>query len=164
MRIINIAKKSSLAIIIAVVAIVFLFEVNFGFLEKVKELDLSATLAAVISSDVIDLTNKKRGENNLKFLRYNILLSRAAQMKADDMAQRGYFSHSDPDGLLPWAWLDKAGYRYSYAGENLGLNFVESAGLLNAWMNSSFHKLNLLNTNYTEIGIGVATGIYEGKK
>ena len=125
---------------------------------------MSKSLAAVISSDVAMLTNKERSGNSLGSLKYNTVLAKAAQMKAEDMAKRGYFSHKDPTGLPPWKWLDQVGYDYTYAGENLGLNFIESDQLIEAWMNSSLHRLNLLNKNYTEIGIGVASGIYDGKQ
>jgi uncharacterized protein YkwD len=139
-------------------------ERNFGFFAGIRELSLSGTSAAVISSDVVILTNKKRIENKLQSLKYSVLLSQAAQMKADDMAKRGYFSHYDPDGSAPWIWFDKVGYKYSYAGENLALNFLESDGLIDAWMNSSLHKQNLLSGNYTDIGIGVASGMHDGEK
>ena len=160
----NSSKTRSLIIIIVIVATVFSFGIGLYLFSKEKIPDMSKSLAAVVLSDVARLTNKERSENSLGSLKYNTVLAKAAQMKAEDMAKRGYFSHKDPTGLPPWKWLDQVGYNYTYAGENLGLNFIESNELIEAWMNSSLHRLNLLNKNYTEIGIGVASGIYDGKQ
>jgi len=160
----NSSKTRSLIIIIVIVATVFSFGIGLYLFSKEKIPDMSKSLAAVISSDVAMLTNKERSGNSLGSLKYNTVLAKAAQMKAEDMVKRGYFSHKDPNGLPPWKWLDQVGYNYTYAGENLGLNFIESNELIEAWMNSSLHRLNLLNKNYTEIGIGIASGIYDGKQ
>ena len=160
----NSSKTRSPIIIIATVAIVIALGIGLKLLNKEKIPDMSKSLAAVISSDVAMLTNKERSGNSLGSLKYNTVLAKAAQMKAEDMAKRGYFSHKDPTGLPPWKWLDQVGYDYTYAGENLGLNFIESDQLIEAWMNSSLHRLNLLNKNYAEIGIGIASGIYDGKQ
>ena len=113
---------------------------------------------------MVDMTNEDRNINNLKQLQMNPALSQAAKLKAEDMATRGYFSHKSPDGLLPWYWFDKVGYDYEYAGENLALNFGESSEVEKAWMNSPAHKANLLHEKYSEIGIGIAEGEYQGQK
>ncbi|MCH8741953.1 CAP domain-containing protein [Patescibacteria group bacterium] len=121
-------------------------------------------LAAVFPNVVVDLTNSNRGSAGLSTLQINSLLEKAAQQKAQDMAQKGYFDHTSPEGKTPWYWLDKAGYRYSYAGENIAIHFYDSQDLVKSWMNSSSHRTNILNKNFTEIGIGVATGLYKGKE
>jgi hypothetical protein len=92
------------------------------------------------------------------------LLNQAAQEKADDMAQNGYFAHTSPDGKTPWYWLDQVGYNYSYAGENLAVNFTDSQDVTAAWMNSPEHRANILKANYTEVGTGVAEGMYDGNE
>ncbi len=97
-------------------------------------------------------------------LQMNDLLSRAALLKAEDMLRRDYFSHRDPDGQMPWYWLDRVGYDYLFAGENLALNFNDSKKVMKAWLDSPSHRANLMNENYTEIGIGVAEGLFEGKE
>jgi hypothetical protein len=80
------------------------------------------------------------------------------------MAEKGYFSHTGPDGAQPWKWFREAGYRYEYAGENLAVNFNESEDVVNAWMKSPTHRANILKHDFTEVGIGVATGTYKGKE
>jgi hypothetical protein len=79
------------------------------------------------------------------------------------MAAKGYFSHVSPDGSTPWDWMAKVGYTYSYAGENLAVNFVDSDDVVSAWMASPEHRANILDANYTEMGYGIAQGEYQGK-
>jgi len=113
---------------------------------------------------VVDLTNKEREDVQTRALTANVLLEKAAQMKAEDMATRGYFSHESPDGNAPWEWIKKTGYQFAYAGENLAINFFDSQDVVSAWMNSESHKENILDKHFTEIGIGTARGIYKGKE
>ena len=121
-------------------------------------LDLGAIFPAIVAM----LTNNARAKVNAPVLITDPLLTKAAQAKADDMAAKGYFAHVSPDGKLPWYWFDKAGYKYEYAGENLAVDFGESEKLVDAWMNSPTHKENILNPHYTQIGIGIAEGLYKG--
>lgn len=116
------------------------------------------------ASEVLGGVNQERKEQNIDSLQEDVRLQQAAQMKADDMASRGYFSHNTPDGKDPWYWLDKNGIEYTKAGENLAIKFKDPAGVVPAWMNSPMHKKNVLNANYTQTGIGIATGQYEGQE
>jgi hypothetical protein len=109
------------------------------------------------------LTNEERAQNDASPLSENNLLVKAAQLKANDMATRGYFAHTSPDGKTPWYWLEQVGYHYSAAGENLAVNFFESSDVAQAWMNSPTHRDNIVKKDYKEIGIAVASGIYEGR-
>lgn len=119
--------------------------------------------AEVISSVLIGFTNGDRTNAGLNTLTSNEKLAQAAQMKANDMAARGYFAHVTPDGKDPWYWFKQAGYDYEYAGENLAINFTESRDVELAWMNSPTHKSNLLNQYFTEVGIATAQGYYNGQ-
>lgn len=121
-------------------------------------------LAAVLPGVLIELANEDRSDENLGTLIEDPLLAEAARRKAEDMAARGYFAHVDPDGRQPWYWLNQVGYRYSYAGENLAVNFTDSKAVERAWMNSPTHRANILKPEYTRIGIGTAEGEYKGKK
>lgn len=120
-------------------------------------------LAAVIQSEIISLTNTERTDNKVGILTENALLDRSAQAKADDMAARGYFAHTGPDGKDPWSWIDASGYDYQYAGENLAVRFVDSKDVVNAWMASPTHRANMVKAAYTEIGVGIAQGTYKGE-
>ena len=85
-------------------------------------------------------------------------LDEAALLKAQNMIQNGYFSHTSPSGLTPWYWFGQVGYNYQFAGENLAVGFYESQEVYNAWMNSPSHRENLLNPNYKEVGTAVLDG------
>lgn len=95
-------------------------------------------------------------------LKTNPVLVAAAQAKANDMAAKGYFAHVSPEGLDPWHWFKEAGYSFDYAGENLAIDFSDSADVERAWMNSMAHRENILNSRFSEIGIATAEGLYQG--
>ncbi|HRH31346.1 MAG TPA: CAP domain-containing protein [Candidatus Paceibacterota bacterium] len=120
--------------------------------------------AAVYTSVLVDLTNKARVQNDASELTVSDTLTRAAQMKADDMAARQYFSHTSPDGTTPWYWFQKAGYEFMYAGENLAVDFTESSDVETAWLASPKHRENIVDPRFTEIGIATKTGIWQGRQ
>ncbi len=157
--------KKKYQIVLAILFTVILLEFSFLAKDYITSTSESGgpNLAAVIAGVLATLTNEQRIENKLPTLKSNQLLEKAAQMQADDMATKGYFAHTSPDGKSPWYWLDLAGYEYSYAGENLAVNFFESEDVARAWMNSPKHKSNIVKKNFTEIGIATSAGIYKGK-
>jgi hypothetical protein len=140
------------------------FAVEVLFLAHALVLGRSGMLAAVITNVLVDRTNETRLTDGLTPLTVNPLLARAAQLKADDMAAKGYFAHTSPDGVTPWHWFAEAGYRYLRAGENLAVNFVDSEDVIQAWMDSPKHRENMVNAGYAEIGIATAKGTYQGKE
>jgi uncharacterized protein YkwD len=118
--------------------------------------------ASVVNSVLVDLTNTDRSAYNLGTLAVNDTLVAAAQAKADDMAAKSYFAHTSPEGLDSWHWFKQAGYDFQHAGENLAVDFSDSADVERAWMNSPSHRDNILNGKYTEVGIATAVGTYQG--
>ncbi len=121
-------------------------------------------LASVLPGVLVSLANEDRAANGVGALEEDPELSAAAQVKANDMAARGYFSHATPEGQPPWYWFKLAGYEYEHAGENLAVNFTDSKNVEEAWMASPTHRANIVKPVYTKVGIGVAEGIYEGKR
>ncbi len=119
--------------------------------------------AAVIAAVLVDLTNGDRTQNSLRTLTMNPVLVAAAQAKADDMAAKSYFAHVSPEGIDPWHWFKQAGYAFVYAGENLAVDFSDSSDVNSAWMNSPSHRQNILNPQFTEIGIATAEGMFQGR-
>lgn len=113
--------------------------------------------------NIIALTNVDRTLWGVKELVRNPILDIAAQMKADDMARRGYFSHTGPQGQSSWHWFTSAGYFYTNAGENLAMNFYDPHTLQRAWMASPTHRANIVRSVYTEVGVGIAYGMYKGE-
>lgn len=144
------------------VLIIFL-EIFSFVLPTLTKINLTDGMAAVLSAVLDDLTNEQRQAQNLQPLTVNPVLNKAAEMKARDMATLGYFAHISPEGKNPWYWLKQVGYKYEYAGENLAINFTDSKDVTSAWMNSPTHKANIVKEKYTEIGTGVASGIYQGR-
>jgi hypothetical protein len=102
--------------------------------------------------------NQTRQSAGLPVLVENQKLDNAAQMKAENMLQNNYFSHTSPTGLTPWFWFLQAGYNYKYAGENLAIGFYDSDEVYQAWLNSPAHKANILNPNYKEVGTAILQG------
>ncbi|HVW82929.1 MAG TPA: CAP domain-containing protein [Candidatus Paceibacterota bacterium] len=123
----------------------------------------SSSLAAVVASVLVDLANQNRAESGVHGLAVSPLLAQAAQEKADDMASKGYFAHTSPDGKTPWYWFGAVGYSFAYAGENLAVDFSDSQAVEDAWMNSPAHRANILDAHFTEVGIATAEGTYQGR-
>ncbi len=117
---------------------------------------------AVLPSVIVDMVNEARAESSLGQLTRNPLLDAAAQMKAEDMAKNQYFAHFSPSGVSPWYFFDKVNYNFVNAGENLAIHFTDTKELMAAWMASPTHRANILNGAFTEIGIGMASGEFEG--
>lgn len=123
----------------------------------------SSSVGAVIAAILVDLANTDRSARGLETLTMDPTLVAVAQAKANDMASKGYFSHISPEGLDPWHWFKTIGYEYSFAGENLAIDFSDSGAVERAWMNSPTHRDNILNSKFTKIGIATAQGTYQGR-
>lgn len=113
---------------------------------------------------VIALSNQERTSRGIPALTESQLLDTSATLKADHMFANDYWAHFAPDGTSPWYFFSQVGYKYSAAGENLARDFSTSAGVVAGWMASQGHRDNLLNPNFTEIGIGVENGTLEGEQ
>lgn len=124
----------------------------------------STLLGNVYSSVLVDLTNESRVKNKKPVLTINPLLENAARMKVQDMVSKNYFAHTSPEGITPWHWFKKAGYSFSYAGENLAVGFSESEAVNKGWLNSPTHKANIIDEHFTEIGIATMEGVRKGKQ
>ncbi|WP_378951182.1 CAP domain-containing protein [Pelosinus sp. sgz500959] len=101
-----------------------------------------------------DLLNADRASNGLKALKFNSQLTNLGEKYAQDMINRNFFAHTNPEGQSPFDRMQQAGISYNSAGENIAINSNVTAAE-KAFMNSSGHRANILNTGYTEVGIGV---------
>lgn len=112
-------------------------------------------------SEVIRLVNEIRVKNGLKALAANWELSRVARYKSEDMSSARYFSHTSPTYGTPFQMIQSFGLSYRTAGENIAYGQRTPAAVVDAWMNSSGHRANILNASYTQIGVGYcANGNY----
>ena len=76
-----------------------------------------------------------------------------------------YFAHESPLGNDMVALAGTYNYPYRTIGENLAIgNYLSSQQMVTSWMNSSGHRANILNTSYTEIGVAVVRGTFEGRE
>lgn len=128
--------------------------------------DSSGQIFTLTRAGVIARTNSQRNKNgSLPPLVENDVLDAVATLRLDDMFQNQYFAHVSPRALSSAETVAKTvGYQYIALGENLALgNFVGDTGVLDAWMASPGHRANILGTRYTEIGVSVRKGVFEGE-
>lgn len=126
-------------------------------------LNIPETNASVLSyeKEVVKLVNIERTKNGLKELTYDWELSRVARYKSQDMKDKGYFSHTSPTYGSPFQMMKSFGITYRTAGENIAKGQATPEAVVKAWMNSSGHRANILNSSFTHIGVGyVSDGNY----
>ena len=121
---------------------------------------------ALTVAGVIAETNAQRAANgNLPPFAENATLNDIATLRLDDMFAQQYFAHVGPKGESAISVASSVGYTHLALGENLALgNYAGDAGVVTAWMNSPGHRENILNTHYTQIGVAVREGMFEGSE
>lgn len=110
------------------------------------------------AQEVLKLVNQERQKQGLKALTLNTKLTSVANMKAKDMADKNYFSHTSPTYGSPFQMLQNYGVTYTSAGENIAAGQRTSQEVMNSWLNSSGHRANILNKDYTQLGVGYHKG------
>lgn len=106
--------------------------------------------------EVVRLVNVERAKHGLQPLKENWELSRVARYKSNDMKDMGYFSHTSPVYGSPFDMIKNFGIKYTAAGENIAMGQRSPSEVMNGWMNSPGHRSNILNANFTQIGVGYA--------
>ncbi len=112
--------------------------------------------------EIFNLINQQRANHGLTALKVDEEVQRVARIKAEDMVANNYFSHTSPTYGSPFDMLKSFKISYKTAGENIAANSSNS-GAVTAWMNSSGHKANILNSNFNYTGIGVVSSSKYGK-
>ncbi|MFF7239647.1 CAP domain-containing protein [Streptomyces collinus] len=110
-----------------------------------------------VEAEVLQLVNQERAKVGCSALAANSSLSKLAETFSADMAARGFFDHTDPDGASPWDRAAKAGVT-DLGGENIARGQADAAAVMAAWMNSPGHRANILNCDYKTLGVGVHFG------
>lgn len=133
---------------------------NFDLIYPGQAINIPTLDSGVTSfeQEVIRLVNEIRAENGLKALTYDWELSRVARYKSQDMKDNKYFSHTSPVYGTPFQMIKNFGISYRSAGENIAKGYSTPQAVVNSWMNSSGHRANILNANYTHIGVGYVAG------
>lgn len=98
------------------------------------------------------MVDKYRTEQGLTPLNEDEQLATIAEAKCNEMVERQYFSHENPEGKYIWEMID---LDYTVAGENLAGGYTTAYDTVSGWVQSETHRDNLLNANYTEVGYGV---------
>ncbi len=129
--------------------------------EQPEEQEQKASVSAE-EQQMVDLVNQERQQRGLAPLKINEELTKVARVKAQDMIDNNYFDHQSPTYGSPFDMLQHFGVSYRTAGENLAGNQTVGAAH-QALMNSQGHRENILNSNYTEVGIGIIDGGPYGK-
>ncbi len=124
---------------------------------------LSPDLLKDQADKIIQLTNAVRAKVGVNNLSENQVLNSAAYAKASDMILQQYFAHIGPDKKTLASWLKAAGYRFEVAGENLAMGFSQPEAVMAAWQKSQTHYANIIDSDFTQIGVGVVSGPYQGE-
>jgi len=109
-------------------------------------------------AEVVRLVNAERARYGLKPLEVDFQLAKVARLKSEDMRDKGYFSHTSPTYGSPFQMMREFGITYRTAGENIAAGHRTPAQAMQGWMNSPGHRANILNANFTHIGVGYAEG------
>lgn len=133
--------------VVEIALFILLFAVSASF----------ALAAPITDENVVYLINKERVSRGINPLNVNDSLQNAANKKSADMINRNYFDHY-AYGLSPWMFIRNENYDYLYAGENLAMDFDTAEGMVSTWMASPSHRKNILNSDFTETGVGVVKG------
>lgn len=133
---------------------------NFDLIYPGQVINIPTTDSTVTNyeQEVIRLVNEIRTRNGLKALTYDWELSRVARYKSQDMKDNNYFAHNSPVYGTPFQMIKSFGISYKSAGENIAKGYATPQTVVNGWMNSSGHRANILNANYTRIGVGYVAG------
>jgi len=131
--------------------------INTGTSTKTVSTELTAD-----EKEVFNLINNQRTAAGLSPLVIDDELQNVARIKAKDMVDSSYFSHTSPTYGSPFDMMKNFGISYKTAGENIAGNSSNS-GAVNAWMNSPGHKANILNNSFNYTGVGVVSSPKYGK-
>ncbi|MNN13725.1 Cysteine-rich secretory protein family protein [compost metagenome] len=107
---------------------------------------------------MVDLVNQERSKAGLKPLKSDAALTNVAMIKAKDMYNNNYFDHNSPTLGSPFDLMKSKGIQYRTAGENIAKGQRTPEEVMNAWMNSEGHRQNIMNANYTSIGVAYYNG------
>ncbi|WP_406062581.1 CAP domain-containing protein [Streptomyces sp. NBC_01077] len=114
----------------------------------------TADRGVAAEAEVVRLVNAERAKVGCSPVSADARLAALAGAFSSDMAARGFFDHTDPSGATPWARAEKAGIS-GLGGENIARGQADAAAVMESWMNSDGHRANILNCDFTTLGVGV---------
>lgn len=116
----------------------------------------TGTNFSAFQNEVVQIVNKERAANGLAPLTVNAQVTKSAVLKSEDMAKLNYFSHTSPTYGSPFDMMKQFGISYRSAGENIAKGQTTPQQVMQGWMNSPGHRANILNSSFTQIGVGIA--------
>ena len=119
-----------------------------------QEINISENEQQAVEQQVVTLVNQERAKEGLAPLKVDWELARVAKYKSQDMYDNKYFSHTSPTYGSPFDMMKNFGISYKSAGENIAKGQTSATQVVNAWMNSSGHRANIMSTQFTHIGVG----------
>ncbi|MFH0345441.1 CAP domain-containing protein [Bacillus vallismortis] len=122
--------------------------------EKTNKTTSAPSSVSAYEKKVVELTNAERQKQGLKPLQIDETLSKSARAKSQDMKDKNYFDHQSPTYGSPFDMMKSFGISYKTAGENIAKGQKTPEEVVKAWMNSEGHRKNILNANFTHIGVG----------
>ncbi|MGD6833951.1 CAP domain-containing protein [Sutcliffiella halmapala] len=114
----------------------------------------TASAVSEFEKKVVELTNAERAKQGLAPLELDEELSKVAKEKSNDMKKNNYFAHNSPTYGSPFDMMKQFGVEYRTAGENIAMGQQSPEEVVNAWMNSEGHRANIMNGEFTHIGVG----------
>jgi uncharacterized protein YkwD len=124
--------------------------------------------SAALEREVLELVNQQRSQGAdcgsegtfepAAPLVQDARLDCAARLHSQDMFERDYFDHTNPDGEAPWDRMERAGYAYGRAGENIAFGSTTAGEVMQQWMNSDGHCANIMSPGFVDVGIGYHAG------
>ena len=129
-------------------------------LQEVKAVSYDSSQLAEYAEQVAVLVNKERIAYGLQPVKISPLLSEAANIRAGELKEN--FSHTRPNGTSYFTAMSELEIQYKSAAENIAYGQKNPESVMNAWMNSSGHRANILNEKMEYIGVGVfyQNGVY----
>lgn len=129
-------------------------------LQEVKAVSYDSSQLAEYAEQVAVLVNKERNAYGLQPVKVSPLLSEAANIRASEL--KANFSHTRPNGTSCFTAMSELEIQYRSAAENIAYGQKNPKSVMNAWMNSSGHRANILNEKMEYIGVGVfyQDGVY----
>ncbi|MFD6027864.1 CAP domain-containing protein [Streptomyces griseoluteus] len=115
---------------------------------------VTVSAQAAAEAEVLRLVNVERAKVGCTPVTADSALTGLAEAFSGDMAARGFFDHTDPDGATPWDRAGKAGIK-GLGGENIARGQSDAAAVMDAWMKSPGHRANILNCDFKTLGVGV---------
>ncbi|WP_221353887.1 CAP domain-containing protein [Streptomyces beigongshangae] len=113
----------------------------------------AASAPSTAEAAVLSLVNEERAKAGCSPVTASGSLAALAGSFSEDMAARGFFDHTDPDGATPWDRAEKLGIA-NLGGENIARGQADAAAVMDAWMNSPGHRANILNCDFKTMGVG----------